>query len=161
MGVIIYKTLSSTYLPQPSSPFSLHTRTHPRFIKGLPGGRSTRNFNTLDASGSTSQAASISESLECGSKTLLFDEDTCATNFMIRDGKMAALVDAEPITPFVSRVRGMREGGISCVLVIGGSGDYLNVADAVIGMKVRGEFKGEVEGREGKTFVCRFSEYKP
>ena len=72
---------------------------------------------------------------------------------MIRDGKMAALVDAEPITPFVSRVRGMREGGISCVLVIGGSGDYLNVADAVIGMKVRGEFKGEEEGREGEN-IC-------
>ena len=62
---------------------------------------------------------------------------------MIRDGKMAALVDAEPIRPFVSRVRGMGEKGISSVLVIGGSGDYLNVADAVIGMKVR-------EGREGR-----------
>ena len=94
-----------------------------RFIKGLPGGRDTTCFETEDASGSTSQAAGIVEAMEGGSRCLLFDEDTCATNFMIRDGKMASLVNTEPIRPFVSRVRGIRDAGVSSVLVIGGEGE--------------------------------------
>jgi predicted ABC-class ATPase len=78
------------------------------------------------------------ESIEMGAKVLLFDEDTCATNFMIRDTKMAALVSSgeEPITPFISRVRSLYEtGGVSSILVVGGAGDYLNVADRVVKMK--------------------------
>ena len=106
-----------------------------RFITNLPGGRSTDNFSSEDASGSTSQAANVMEALEAGSRCLLFDEDTCATNFMIRDGKMAALVNAEPITPFISRVLSMKEENISTILVVGGAGDYLNVADKVIMME--------------------------
>ena len=73
-----------------------------------------------------------------GSRALIFDEDTCATNFMIRDAKMAALVhaDSEPITPFISRVRSLyTDGGVSSVLVVGGAGDYLNIADTVLKMK--------------------------
>jgi predicted ABC-class ATPase len=75
--------------------------------------------------------------MEMGSNLLLVDEDTCATNFMIRDDKMVQLVaaDKEPITPFVRKVRSMHEEhGISSILVIGGSGDYFDVADTVVMM---------------------------
>jgi predicted ABC-class ATPase len=106
------------------------------FIADLPGGRDTARFYTADASGSTSQAAAIIEALEAGAQTLLIDEDTAATNFMIRDARMRRLVPAagEPITPFIDRVRQLADNGISTVLVIGGAGDYLDVADAVIRM---------------------------
>lgn len=92
------------------------------------------NFSTLDASGSTSQAASIAEALEAGAQTLLFDEDTCATNFMIRDERMRQLVANEPITPLVDRVSDLARQGISSVLVIGGTGDFFAAADVVIVM---------------------------
>jgi predicted ABC-class ATPase len=107
------------------------------FIDDLPFGRDTRAFTTPNASGSTSQAAAIAEALEVGATTLLVDEDTSATNFMIRDRRMQELVPGagEPITPFVDRVRDLHQRcGVSSVLVIGGSGDYLDVADRVIRM---------------------------
>lgn len=106
------------------------------FIGDLPLGQTTEKFSTPDASGSTSQAAAIIESLEIGARALLIDEDTAATNFMIRDRRMRALVpdEKEPITPFVDRVQQLSESGISTVLVVGGAGDYLDVADAVICM---------------------------
>jgi len=108
------------------------------FIGDLPGGRSTRAFRSDDASGSTSQAASIVEGLEAGATALLLDEDTCATNFMVRDARMQELVAKrdEPITPFVDRVRELSERlGISTVLVMGGSGDYFEAADTVVSMR--------------------------
>lgn len=107
------------------------------FINNLPFGKQTQQFSTGDASGSTSQAANIVEALEVGCTTLLVDEDTCATNFMIRDEKMKALVapDKEPITAFVCKVRSLlEEQGVSTVLVVGGSGDFFSVADSVIMM---------------------------
>ncbi len=107
------------------------------FIGELPGGRRTGAFTTPNASGSTSQAAAIMEALEVGASTLLVDEDTAATNLMIRDRRMQQLVpaDREPITPFIDRVRALyREAGVSSVLVLGGSGDYLDVADTVLAM---------------------------
>ena len=108
------------------------------FIGTLPQGQDTRAFSTPNASGSTSQAAGIVEALEAGATTLLIDEDTAATNFMIRDRRMQALVpkEGEPITPLVDRIRSLWETwGISCVIVLGGSGDYLDVADTVVAMK--------------------------
>lgn len=108
------------------------------FIDGLPLGRDTTAFTTRNASGSTSQAASIVEAWEAGATVLLVDEDTSATNFMIRDRRMQELVpsDGEPITPFIDRVRPLhRDHHVSTVLVIGGSGDYLDVADRVIRMR--------------------------
>jgi len=107
------------------------------FINNLPFGKSTTAFATDLASGSTSQAAALQEALEAGASTLLVDEDTSATNFMIRDERMQALVakDHEPITPFVDRIRQLRdELGVSTVLVMGGSGDYFDCADTVIEM---------------------------
>lgn len=107
------------------------------FINNLPDGRDTRSFSTEDASGSTSQAASTVEALEAGARTLLIDEDTSATNFMVRDALMEAVVAAEhePITPFVERVRALWERhGVSCVLVMGSSGAFFPVADSVIQM---------------------------
>ena len=107
------------------------------FMDALPGGVDTRAFTTSNASGSTSQAAAIAEAAESGARALFIDEDTAATNFLIRDRRMQALVpkSREPITPLLDRVRALHgEHGISTVLVLGGSGDYLDVADTVIGM---------------------------
>jgi len=107
------------------------------FISNLPFGRDTKAFSTGDASGSTSQAASIMESLEMGADLLLIDEDTSATNFMIRDHRMQELVakDREPITPFIDRARTLfTRYGTSAILVVGGSGDYFDIADTVICM---------------------------
>lgn len=108
------------------------------FIDNLPFARDTHAFSSENASGSTSQAANIIEGLEMGAKVLLIDEDTSATNFMIRDQRMQELIskDKEPITPFIDKVRQLfTEFGVSTILVIGGSGDYFSVADHVIGMK--------------------------
>jgi predicted ABC-class ATPase len=107
------------------------------FIGDLPQGRSTTAFSSEDASGSTSQAANIVEAVEAGATGLLLDEDTSATNFMVRDARMQALVhkEHEPITPFLERVRELYEHhGVSTVLVMGGCGDYFEVADTVIRM---------------------------
>ncbi len=107
------------------------------FISHLPGDRDTRSFTTELASGSTSQAAALTEAIEAGARVVLLDEDTSATNFMIRDRRMQALVakTAEPITPFVDRVGEIREAlGVSTILVMGGSGDYFDHSDLVIQM---------------------------
>lgn len=108
------------------------------FIADLPAGEDTSRFHTDNASGSTSQAAAIVEALEAGASALLLDEDTSATNFMIRDARMQRLIAAgdEPITPFIDRTRQLsRENGVSTVVVVGGSGDYFDVADTVIAMR--------------------------
>ncbi len=105
------------------------------FINNLPTKQDTRHFTTLNGSGSTSQAANISEAIEAGTQLLLLDEDTCATNFMIRDARMQRLVqnDKEPITPFIDRVKLLYDQlGLSTILVIGGAGDYFDVADTAI-----------------------------
>src|SRR5919112_1426482 len=102
-------------------------------IGDLPGGRSTKDFSTPNASGSTSQAANIAEAIEVGTSLLLVDEDTSATNFMIRDERMRELVRSEPISPFIDLVRPLHRAlGVSTVVVVGGVGDYLDVADRVI-----------------------------
>ncbi len=120
------------------------------FINQLPQGRSTTQFITENASGSTSQAANIMEALEVGVKhhnseetaatspVLLVDEDTAATNFMIRDRRMQELIakEQEPITPFIDKVRQLyTEYQVSTILVMGGSGDYFEMADTVIAME--------------------------
>lgn len=108
------------------------------FINHLPQGRSTTKFSTQNASGSTSQAASIIEAMEAGTQLLLVDEDTAATNFMIRDRRMQLLIakNSEPITPFIDKVRQLyTDYGVSTILVMGGSGDYFDVADTVIAIE--------------------------
>jgi predicted ABC-class ATPase len=108
------------------------------FINHLPGGGSTASFSTEDASGSTSQAANVVEGIEAGAKVFLIDEDTSATNFMIRDELMQRVVakEEEPITPFISRVRSLyTKRGISTIIVAGSSGSFFHVADVVIQMK--------------------------
>ncbi|UOR13310.1 ABC-ATPase domain-containing protein [Halobacillus amylolyticus] len=107
------------------------------FIKNLPHGVDTTQFSTENASGSTSQAANVIEAIEAGAQTLLIDEDTSATNFMIRDERMQELVvsEKEPITPFIDKITQMRdELDVSTILVMGGSGDYFHAADEVIMM---------------------------
>lgn len=105
------------------------------FITNLPHRENTSFFTTENASGSTSQAANVMEAIEVGATTLLIDEDTSATNFMIRDHRMQQLVKKEPITPFIDRIRQLHEQrNISSIIVMGGSGDYFQVADSVIMM---------------------------
>lgn len=107
------------------------------FINGLPNGKDTKSFCTEDASGSTSQAANVVESMEAGAKLFLIDEDTSATNFMIRDELMQRVVhrDVEPITPFIDRVEEIyREFGISSIIVAGSSGSYFHKADCILQM---------------------------
>lgn len=107
------------------------------FINDLPNGKDTKHFYTEDASGSTSQAANVVESIEAGAKLLLIDEDTSATNFMIRDELMQRVIlrEMEPITPFIDRIRELYEDyGISTIIVAGSSGAYFHVADCIVQM---------------------------
>ena len=107
------------------------------FINDLPNKTDTHRFCTLDASGSTSQAAAIVEGIEAGSRLFLIDEDTSATNFMVRDALMEEVVSKnhEPITPFLERARDLYEkAGISTILVVGSCGSYFYVADTVLQM---------------------------
>lgn len=115
----------------------IHETDISMFINNLPMRSDTTRFATENASGSTSQAANTVEALAAGSTVLLIDEDTSATNFMVRDGRMAQLVsdEKEPITPFIRKIRSLYQDlGISTVLVAGSSGDYLSVADTVLQM---------------------------
>lgn len=107
------------------------------FINNLPGNKDTHQFSTENASGSTSQATNVMEALETGTSLLLIDEDTSATNFMIRDSRMQRLIapEKEPITPFASKVKPLYEDhDVSTILIVGGSGDYFEVADQVLMM---------------------------
>lgn len=107
------------------------------FINHLPAGQDTTDFSSENASGSTSQAANLIEAVEAGAGLLLLDEDTSATNFMIRDKVMAQLVsdEKEPITTLLRHIRGIHKTlGISFIIVVGSSGDYLSVADLVLQM---------------------------
>ena len=107
------------------------------FINRLPNGKDTRCFSTLDASGSTSQAANIVEGVEAGSRLLLIDEDTSATNFMVRDELMQRIIarEKEPITPFLERVRDLyTQAGVSTILVVGSCGSYFFAADCILQM---------------------------
>lgn len=108
------------------------------FINGLPNGKDTKHFETEDASGSTSQAANVIEAMEAGSRVFLIDEDTSATNFMIRDELMQSVVsrESEPITPYIDRLRELYENyGISSIIVAGSSGSYFHKADHIIQMR--------------------------
>lgn len=108
------------------------------FIRNLPNGKDTKSFYTEDASGSTSQAACTIEAMEAGTKVFLIDEDTSATNFMIRDDLMQRVVsrDAEPIIPFIDRIRELYDTyGISTILVAGSCGSYFHKSDYIVQMK--------------------------
>ncbi len=115
---------------------SVHGTDISFFINNLPDGRDTKHFFSEDASGSTSQAANVIEAVEGGSGLLLIDEDTCATNFMIRDALMQKVIasDKEPITPFIGKIRPLAEKGISTIMVAGSFGAYFSKADTVIQM---------------------------
>lgn len=128
------------------------------FINHLPNGRNTVRFSTLDASGSTSQAANIIEGIESGSRVLLIDEDTSAANLMARDGlmRLAIAPDKEPITPFLERVSDLyKKAGVSVILVVGSCGDYFHVADKVLQMDayraldITDRTRALLEGRPG------------
>ena len=136
---------------------SVHGTDISLFINNLPDGRDTSSFSTEDASGSTSQAANVAEAIEAGAHTLLIDEDTCATNFMIRDELMQRVINGEdePITPFLSRIDQLKDSGVSTILVAGSFGAYFNVSDTVIQMDryhaldITERAKTEAKGHQG------------
>jgi predicted ABC-class ATPase len=106
------------------------------FIENLPGQADTRTFCTQNASGSTSEAASIAEAVQAGAKFLLLDEDSSATNFLIKDSLMRRLIPEDPITPLFDRIRELhRRWGVSSLIVVGGSSEYLGVAHHVVAMR--------------------------
>lgn len=120
------------------------------FISDLPNAANTDYFSTEEASGSTSQAATIVESLESGAAALLMDEDTCATNLMVRDARMQRLVanEHEPITPLVDRIRELYDRlGVSTILIMGGCGDYFDVANTILMMNQYRPYDVTDEGR--------------
>jgi predicted ABC-class ATPase len=124
------------------------------FLSHIPCIKDTEHFSSDDASGSTSMAAAISEAMEMQTRLLLFDEDTCATNFMIRDARMQKLVQKEPIIPLIDRLQDLyKEFGISSILVIGGAGDYLDVCDTVIVME---EYRPYERTKEAKEIAAAF-----
>ncbi len=130
-------TQESAYKLRAEEGRCVHETDISMFISNLPTKADTTCFSTENASGSTSQSANTVEALESGSSVLLIDEDTSATNFMIRDDRMAQLVsdEKEPITPFIRKVGSLYEDlGVSTVLVAGSSGDFLTVADTVLQM---------------------------
>lgn len=106
------------------------------FVRDLPGGVSTKNFNTLSASGSTSEAANLLEAMEAGAGTFLIDEDSSAVNFLIRDVRVRKLLgdDREPLIPLTDRIREISAQGYSFILVAGACGDYLDLADNIVVM---------------------------
>lgn len=129
------------------------------FINDLPNKKDTSDFSTEDASGSTSQAANVTEAIQAGAKTLLVDEDTCATNFMVRDALMQEVVSGkhEPITPFTLQARELyMKHGISVILVAGSSGSYFYIADKVLQMDnykaydITDKVRKVLEGRENE-----------
>lgn len=128
------------------------------FLRWMPGG-DPKSFSTERASGSTSQAANIMEAVDFGARLLLIDEDRSATNFMIRDNLMRKLIEKEPLTPFTDRASELYgERGVSSTLVIGGSGEYLSVADRVYMMDdftlrdVTGRARAMAPRRTGDSF---------
>lgn len=127
------------------------------FISHLPQGRSTQHFSTENASGSTSQASNVMEALEAGATLLLIDEDTSATNFMIRDRRMQALIAKanEPITPLIDKIRQLyQDCGVSTVLVMGGSGDYFDAADTIIAMT---DYQPQTVTAQAKAIAAQYA----
>jgi predicted ABC-class ATPase len=121
------------------------------FINHLPSKTDTTRFSSPNASGSTSQSANIMEALELGASCLLIDEDTSATNFMIRDARMQKLItkEKEPITPFIDRIKDLKDGvEVSTVLVVGGSGEFFEMADTVIVMENYKAYIKTIEAKE-------------
>ena len=106
------------------------------FVRDLPGGISTKDFNTLSASGSTSEAANLLEAMEAGAKTFFIDEDSSAVNFLIRDVRVRKLLgdEREPLIPLTDRIRELASAGMNFILVAGACGDYLDLADNIIVM---------------------------
>ena len=75
--------------------------------------------------------------MEAGSRVFLLDEDTSATNFMVRDTFMQEVIsrEKEPITPFLERAEDLyKKAGISTILVAGSSGAFFHIADTIIQM---------------------------
>ena len=120
------------------------------FVRDLPGGVSTKDFNTLSASGSTSEAANLLEAMEAGSRTFLIDEDSSAVNFLIRDIRVRKLLgdDREPLIPLTDRIREISAQGYSFILVAGACGDYLDIADNIV---IMANYKAECAKTSGSA----------
>lgn len=127
-------------------------------VHELPGGKSTKDFSTASASGSTSEASNLIEAIEFGSKTIMIDEDASAVNFLVRDARVRALVgdEREPLVPLIDKIKSIASSGLSFIIVAGACGDYLEAADQVILMQ---NYKAECVTAKAKE-ICAASENK-
>ncbi|WP_298770416.1 P-loop domain-containing protein [uncultured Fibrobacter sp.] len=135
-----------------------------QFVRDLPGGVSTKNFNTLSASGSTSEAANLLEAMEAGASTFLIDEDSSAVNFLIRDVRVRKLLgdDREPLIPLTDRIREISAQGYSFILVAGACGDYLDLADNIVVMaNYKAECAKSSESPKSQQSIAAASNARP
>ncbi|MCE4617642.1 MAG: ABC-ATPase domain-containing protein [Desulfurococcales archaeon] len=119
-------------------------------IERLPWGRDTRGFSTLDASGSTSMAASIVEAIQLGAKLLLIDEDTSATNLLYKDAFMSKLIPDDPLIPLTLTARSLaRRLGVSLIIVAGASSAFIPLSDQIVLMRKYKPYIPDVNGNNG------------
>lgn len=134
------------------------------FVRDLPGGVSTKNFTTLSASGSTSEAANLLEAMEAGATTFLIDEDSSAVNFLIRDVRVRKLLgdEREPLIPLTDRIRELASAGMNFILVAGACGDYLDLADNIVVMaNYKAECAKSSESPKSQQSIAAASNARP
>ena len=134
------------------------------FVRDLPGGVSTKNFTTLSASGSTSEAANLLEAIEAGATTFLIDEDSSAVNFLIRDVRVRKLLgdEREPLIPLTDRIRELASAGMNFILVAGACGDYLDLADNIVVMaNYKAECAKSSESPKSQQSIAAASSARP
>ncbi|KAL7276789.1 hypothetical protein RUND412_000213 [Rhizina undulata] len=137
----------------------VNTDLTPYFVKTLPGGMATKTFTSEDASGSTSMAANIQEALEIGATALLIDEDTSATNFLMKDRMMMEFIKKDPIVPYVTKANALFEKhGVSTIIVVGGCGEYLAIADTIISME---EFTAHDRTSAARALLEKYQDHIP
>lgn len=90
------------------------------------------NFNTLVASGSISQAANIIEAINGNSRLILIEEDSSATNFLIKDEIMREIINADASIPFTDRIKDIEKIGLSVILVTGATSKFLEYSNQII-----------------------------
>jgi len=107
-----------------------------RFFAKLPGCDS-RRFSTTRASGATSMGASLVQGISAGSRLLLVDEDSAASNFLTIDPVMRRLlgIALNGITTLLDLLPALAAAGVNSVLVAGSNHQSLLASDRVLLMQ--------------------------
>lgn len=104
------------------------------WLSEMPGASNLSCFTTSDASGATSVAATIQESIELGARLLIIDEDNVATNIIHRDYWLEELIGRKTLHTVADLAPGLKRAGVSVIVVATGSSELLSRADHVIVM---------------------------